>query len=314
MDIIADIGGTHSRCALVDDHGQPVAVEIYENRNFDGVEGVLSHYLSRQRMHGGRPRDGAIAIAGPVTGDVVKMTNLEWQLSRRELCAALGLRRLTIVNDFAAVAWSLPRLAPDALRKVGRGEPVPGQALAVLGPGSGLGVAALVPAAGDWAVVSGEGGNVAAATSSPAEATVVDALRDAEGFCAAETLISGPGLANIYSVLAARSGDGGQVLTPAAVSAAAARGEPAAVAAQSMFFGMLGALAGDLALTTAARGGVYIAGGIVPKLLDAFERSGFRDRFESKGRYRDFLSAIPTYVITAPTPALTGLCTILGYR
>jgi glucokinase len=313
MDIVADIGGTHSRCAFVDDHGRPVAVEIYENRNFEGVAGVLAHYLSRQRAHG-RPRDAAIAIAGPVTGDVVTMTNLGWQLSQRELSTTLGLRRLKVVNDFAAVAWSLPRLPADALRKIGRGEPVPGQAMAVLGPGSGLGVAALVPTADDWAVVAGEGGNVAAATSSPAEAAVVDALRDAEGFCAAETLISGPGLANIHSVLSARSGDGERVLSPAAVTSAAARGEPAAVAAQSMFFGMLGGLAGDLALTTAARGGVYVAGGIVPKLLDVFERSAFRDRFESKGRYRDFLAAIPTYVITAPTPALTGLCTLLGYH
>ncbi len=313
MDLIADIGGTHSRCALIDDTGRPLAVEIYENRDFDGVRAVLEHYLA-QRRESDRPHEAAIAIAGPIVGDRVAMTNLPWRFSQSELKKELGLQRLIVINDFAAVAWSLPLLARTQLQSVGGGQAAPREPLAVLGPGSGLGVAILVPVADTWTVLSGEGGNVAVATTTPAEAAVVETLRDADGYCAAETLISGPGLARAYAVLAERAGQDVTALTPAAVSAAAERGDALAVEARSIFFGLLGGLAGDIALTTGARGGVYIAGGIVPRMLTSFTNSAFRERFEAKGRYRNYLAAIPTYVITAATPALTGLCKVLGHR
>ena len=313
MDLIADIGGTHARCALIDDKGRLVAAETYENREFDGVREVLEHYLSRRRTRD-RPSEAALAIAGPVTGDEVAMTNLPWRFSQLELREALGLSRLRVVNDFAAVAWALPVLGPQDLYPIGSGRAVPREPLAVLGPGSGLGVAVLAPVAGNWVVLPGEGGNVAVATATWQEAAVADSLRDATGYCAVETLVSGPGLARIHDVLNERAGQEPPGLTPAAISAAAAKGEQLACEAQAMFFGLLGGLAGDLALTVGARGGVYIAGGIVPRLLKAFEKSEFRARFEAKGRYRSYLEAIPTHVITASLPALTGLRQILGYR
>lgn len=313
MDLIADIGGTHSRCALIDDKGGLIAPERFENREFGGVRAVLEHYLTRRRMSD-RPREAALAIAAPITGDRVAMTNLPWAFSQAELAAELELQRLIVVNDFAAVAWSLPVLGREDLRQIGGGEPVRQQPLAALGPGSGLGVAVLAPAAGDWTVLSGEGGHATVATATATEAAVVDALRDTDGYCAVETLVSGPGLARLHALLAQRAGQEPPGLTPAAISAAAGRGDALAAEALELFFGLLGGLAGDVALTAGARGGVYIAGGIIPKLLHTFEASTFRRRFEAKGRYRGYLAAIPTYVITADTPALTGLRKLLGYR
>jgi glucokinase len=313
MDLIADIGGTHSRCALIDDRGRLIAVETYENHEFDGVHAVLDHYLARRRLSD-RPHEAALAIAGPITGDRVAMTNLPWRFSQRKLCKALGLQRLVVVNDFAAVAWSLAVLARKDLQAIGGGKAVLREPLAVLGPGSGLGVAVLVPVEGSWTVLAGEGGNIGLATTTPAEATVVDTLRDSDGYCAAETLISGPGLVRIHTILTDRAGQEAQTLTPAAISAAAARGDRLAIEAREMFFGLLGSLAGDIALTAGARGGVYVAGGIIPRLLKPFAASAFRARFEAKGRYRSYLAAIPTYVITADAPALMGLRKILGHR
>ncbi|HSG66089.1 MAG TPA: glucokinase, partial [Gammaproteobacteria bacterium] len=219
-----------------------------------------------------------------------------------------------VVNDFAAVARALPMLKPADLEKVGGGKAAQREPLVVLGPGSGLGVALLVPVEGSWVVVAGEGGNAGIATATPREALVVDALRDSTGYCAAETLLSGPGLVRTHTVLTELAGGEPQTLTPAGISAAAERGEPLAIEAREIFFDLLGSLAGDLALASGARGGVYIAGGIVPKLLKAFVASGFRERFEAKGRYRPYLAAIPTFVITAPTPALIGLRKLLGHR
>jgi len=313
MDLIADIGGTHSRCALIDDKGRFIAAEILDNSDFEGVSEVLEHYLGRRRMRD-RPREAALAIAAPAAGDEVAMTNLPWRFSQRELRATLGLGRLLVVNDFAAVAWALPVIGKEELHTIGRGQAVPREPLVVLGPGSGLGVGVLAPVGGNWTVLPGEGGNVSVATATADEVAVVETLRDATGYCAAETLISGPGLARIHEILAKRAGQEPPGLMPAAISAAAAKGDRLAIEAQAMFFDLLGGLAGDLALTVGARGGVYIAGGIIPRLLTAFAASGFRARFEAKGRYKPYLEAIPTYVITADMPALTGLRKILGYR
>jgi glucokinase len=313
MDLIADIGATHTRCALIDDKGQAVAAENFESNAFASPHDVLAHYLGRRRLSD-QPTVGALAIAAPVTGDRIEMTNLPWQFSQNELKAQLGLSRLLVINDFAAVAWALPALEPNDVRQVGSGEAIAREPLAVLGPGSGLGVSVLVPFEGNWTVLPGEGGNVSITTTTDDEAAIVATLRDATGFCAAETLVSGPGLTKIYEFLAGRGGNEETVLTPAAVAAAAKANDPLAVQALGLFFGLLGTIAGNLALTAGARGGVYVAGGIVPKLLESFLASEFRERFLAKGRYRRYLEAIPTFVVTTPVPALIGLRKLLGYR
>jgi glucokinase len=186
--------------------------------------------------------------------------------------------------------------------------------MATLGPGSGTGVAAILPAADNWAVMTGEGGHVSLPAATSEEQDVIAALRQRFGHCSAERVLSGQGLVNLYVALAELAGRGQPTVTPEDVTRLANQREPLARKTVQMFFAMLGTVAGDLALTTGARGGVYIAGGIVPRMVDALEKSEFRARFENKGRYREYMAGIPTYVITAPLPAFRGLRHLLGYR
>ena len=314
MDLIADIGATTTRCTLLDDKGQELAPEIFENQDFTGVAGVLSVYLDHRRASD-RPARAALAIAAPIVGDDVQMINIDWRFSQRELKEKLGLKRLQVVNDFAAIAWALPLLTPADVVQIGGGESVPRTTLAALGPGSGLGVSALVPAADSWALMTGEGGHVSLPAATREEQDVIALLRDQfDGHCSAERVLSGPGLVNLYVALAELAGRGRPTVTPEDVTNLAKQSEPLARKTLGMFFAMLGTVASDLAVTTGARGGVYIAGGIVPRLVKELGKSVFRARFEAKGRYRGYLSAIPTHVITAALPAFRGLKYLLGYR
>jgi glucokinase len=311
---MADIGATTTRCALVDDKGQELAPEIFENADFTGVAGVLRVYLDRRRASD-RPTRAVLAIAAPIVGDEVQMTNIGWRFSQRELKEALDLHRLEVINDFAAVAWALPLLGPSDVVKIGGGESAPRATLAALGPGSGLGVSALVPAADGWAAVTGEGGHVSMPATTREEEDVIGRLRERfGGHCSAERVLSGPGLVNLYVTLAEIAGRGQPTVSPEDVTNLAKQGDDLARKTLGMFFAMLGTVASNLALTTGARGGVYIAGGIVPRLLEQIRQSEFRARFENKGRYRGYLAAIPTHVITAPLPAFRGLRYLLGYR
>jgi glucokinase len=314
LDLMADIGATHTRCALLDDKGREVAADVFDNSGFTGVAGVLAVYLDHRRASD-RPTRAALAVAAPIAGDDVQMINIGWRFSQRELKNELGLKRLTVVNDFAAVAWSLPQLKPKDLQQVGGGKSVLRATMATLGPGSGLGVSALVPANDAWAVMTGEGGHIAMAAASREEQDVIAILRERfDGHCSAERVLSGPGLVNLYVALAELAGRGKPTITPADVTHLAKQGEPLARKTLAMFFALLGTVAADLAVTTGARGGVYIAGGIVPRLAAELQTSGFRARFEAKGRYREYVAAIPTYLITVPTPAFLGLRYLLGYR
>src|SRR5690606_21358892 len=241
-----------------------------------------------------------------------RMTNIPWRFSRERLAERLGLSRLLVVNDFAAVAWSLPDLGPSDRVQIGRGEPLPHATLATLGPGTGLGVAALAPTAdGGWTVVAGEGGHVTLPATTPDEAAVIERIRSLHGHCSAERFLCGPGLVTLYETLAVIAGRPVAKITPPDVTGLARQHEPLATKTLAMFFAMLGGVAGNLALTVGALGGVFVAGGIVPKLLDEIAASEFRERFEAKGRYRGYMERIPTYVITEPLPALRGLRRLL---
>ena len=314
MDLIADIGATTTRCALLDDKGQELAPEIFENEDFTGVPGVLSVYLDHRRASD-RPTRAALAIAAPIVGDEVEMVNIDWRFSQRELKEKLAFKRLQVVNDFAAIAWALPLLTPADVVRIGGGESVPRMTLASLGPGSGLGVSALVPAADSWALMTGEGGHVSMPAATREEQDVIALLRDRfDGHCSAERVLSGPGLVNLYVALAELADRGRPTVTPEDVTNLAKQSEPLARKTLAMFFAMLGTVASNLAVTTGARGGVYIAGGIVPRLVTQLGKSEFRARFEAKGRYRQYLAAIPTHVVTAPLPAFRGFKYLLGYR
>jgi glucokinase len=313
MDLIADIGATNSRCGLLNDRGRLVKRMQFENHNFSSLDSLLHGFLSHGRTSD-RPTRGALAIAAPILGEEVSMLNRDWQFKQTEIRRSLGVTKLLVVNDFAAVAWALPALGPRRKRKIGGGNAVTGAALGVIGPGSGLGVSGLLPTSDGWTALNGEGGHVTLAATTPLEASIIDTIRDQYGHCSAERLLSGPGLLKIYLALAQISGRESTLHNPEDVSALASRREPLARQAMGIFYSLLGTVAGNLAVTLGARGGIYIGGGIIPKLVEPFERSDFRARFVAKGRYRDYLEAIPTYLITEPTPAFIGLRKLLGFR
>lgn len=315
MDLIADIGATNTRCALLDAHGREIAPEGFENVGYAGLAAVLGTYVDRH-CSTDRPTRAALAVAAPIGGDEVRMVNIDWRFSQRELKDQLGLEHLSVVNDFAAVAWSLPTLGRQDVVQIGGGHAVAGATIATLGPGTGLGVSAYVPGAGadGGTIVSGEGGHALLPAVTSEEAAAIEAVRARAGECVRESVLSGPGLVNLYVALSELAGRAAPHVTPADVTGLADRGEPLAAKTQAMFFAMLGTVAADLALTFGARGGVIIAGGIVPRLLHAFERSKFRERFEERVNHREYLRAIPTSVITAPLPAFRGLRHLLGHR
>lgn len=313
MDLIGDIGATNTRLALLDDKGRTLAIEFFKNNEFSSLDDVLRGYLA-QRRASDQPKRAALAVAAAIVGDEVAMVNRGWSFSQAKLSETFGLSRLTVVNDFAAIAWALPNLREQHVHQIGGGTQARQTPLAVLGPGSGLGVSSIVPFADAWAVAQGEGGHATLPAMTDEEAAAIDLIRDEYGHCSAERVLSGPGLVNLYQALAQLAGRGTPTATPQDVTALAHQGEPLARKTRAMFFAMLGTVAGNLALTFGARGGVYIAGGIIPRFIEAFEQSEFRSRFEAKGRYRWYMERVPTYVITEPLPAFIGLRRLLGYR
>ena len=299
--LVADIGGTNTRCAIAHPGGVIQSAESFRNRDFPGLDRLLASYLGALPP-GGRPDEAVIAIAAPIRGDKIRMVNINWTFSVTALALTLSLRRITPLNDFAAQAYALPVLGAGDLAQVGGGTAVDGAPKVVVGPGTGLGTAGLVRIGTRWHAITGEGGHVTMAPSDEREARIVALGRERFGHCSAERLISGAGLAFVYEAL-----HGGPAIAPDQVGERIAAGEAAALDTLDVFFQLLGTVASNLALTFAAFGGVYIGGGITPRYVEQFRSSGFRQRFEDKGRYRAFLADIPTWVITAEQPALRGL-------
>jgi glucokinase len=255
------------------------------------------------------PADCAIAIANPVTGDRVAMTNHHWTFSIRELKAELGLQRLRVVNDFTALALALPRLGPGDRWQLGGGAPEPGAPIGLIGPGTGLGVSGLLPdGRGGWLPIQGEGGHATLGATTAREAAVLALLRDWHGHVSAERAVCGQGLVDIHSALQQLDAASGPQLQAAHITEAALAGRDArCTEALQLFCAFLGIAAGNLALTLGARGGVYVGGGIVPRLGRWFAESPFRARFEAKGRFASYLQPVPVYVIDTPqSPAFLG--------
>ncbi len=305
--LLGDIGGTHARWAWQAAADTALADVIVDaGTAYDSLYASATAYL--ERTGHAHPRSAGIGIATVVTGDEVRMTNHPWSFSIAELKRSLGLERCLVINDFTALAMSLPALAATDLRPIGGGTAVDGAAIGLLGPGTGLGVSGLVPcSAGAWSPLSGEGGHVSLAASSPSEAALLAWLRARLGHVSAERVLSGSGLVNLYQAICARDGATARTLTPAQITAAALDGcDAQCAAAVSQFAAFLGNVAGNLALTLGARGGVYIGGGIVPRMDAAFDAALFRRHFESKGRFSDYLASIPTSIIVAPAPGLLG--------
>ena len=302
--LLGDVGGTHARFAWQEHRGASFSdPATYLCARHATLQEAIGHYLGARGR--AAPPGCAIGIANPVTGDQVRMTNHHWEFSIAELRRELGVQRLVVVNDFTAIAWSLPGLRPAELHAVGAGSPNAELPMAVLGPGTGLGVSGLLPSGhGGHVAIEGEGGHVTVAPGNEREAAALAALRRRYEHVSAERVVSGPGLVNLYQACLELAGASPPSLEPAEVIARARSGaDPHATEALAMFFGLLGSVAGNLALTLGARGGVYIAGGIAPRLLDELRRSSFRERFEDKGRFRAYLRLIPTLVIDAAAPA-----------
>jgi glucokinase len=303
--LLGDIGGTNARFALQRSPGGALEhVRRYPTDACPTLEDAIRRYLDEEGLD--RVALAAIGIANPVTGDRIRMTNHPWTFSIEETRAVLGLERFVVVNDFHALALSLPMLAPDDVVQLGGQAAEPGEPLALIGPGTGLGVSGLVFTADGRAQVAldGEGGHVTLCANDEEEERVIRRLRERFGHVSAERVLSGQGLENLHEAVSGSA----PALTAADITARALAGaDDACVRTVDLFCAMLGSVAGNLVLTLGARGGLYVGGGIVPRLGEAFRRSRFRARFEDKGRMAAYLRPIPAYVITAETsPALLG--------
>lgn len=307
--LLADIGGTNARFAWQAAPGAPITdVQVLPGAHYPTLQAAMHAYLDG--LGRGAPAAVAIAIANPITGDMVRMTNHDWAFSQSAVKAEFGLRTLRLLNDFTALALALPDLPAAELRQVGGGAAVPGVAMGLVGAGTGLGVSGLLPDGhGGWVPLEGEGGHVTLPATTARERLVMDGLIRRYGHASAERVCCGQGLVDTCTILCEADGVTAQGLDSAsAVSEAALKaGHPQALEALQIFCAMLGSVAGNLALTLGARGGVYVGGGIVPRLGAWFHQSPFRERFDNKGRFTGLLQGMPVWVITsAQSPALLG--------
>jgi glucokinase len=307
--LLADIGGTNARFALQQAGSAGFAdIEVLACGDYPAIGDAVRAYLGKAAARGlaAGVKHAAIAIANPVEGDEVSMTNHCWRFSIASLKAELGLDTLLVVNDFAALAMSLPHLKAEQRERIGGGEAQANKPIGLIGPGTGLGVSGVVPCGGRWTALAGEGGHVSFAPVTKQEMKILQALWEEYGHVSAERLLSGLGLELIHRALA------GQRLSAPEITARAL--DASSVACRETvetFCAVLGSVAGNVALTLGATGGMYIGGGIVPRLGSLFTGSRFRERFEGKGRLSSYLARIPTWLITEEYPALRGVAAML---
>ena len=310
--LVADIGGTNARFALIaDSESTPIEPRNLLCTDYPTIVDAVRTYLDQVAL--GKPHQAVISIASPVTGDELNMTNYIWSFSVRQTREDLGLQRLKVLNDYTALALALPSLGADQCIKIGAGEVIAGYPKAVLGPGTGLGVSGVVPMSDHWIPLESEGGHISYGPITAREYQIIEVMREKLNHVSAESLVSGPGLSLIYDAITRLHGGDVKRLSPDQVTGLVLENNCVmANEALSIFCGILGTVAGNLALTLGARGGVYIGGGIIPKVLDIFTCSNFRERFERHGRLTKYLQSIPTYVINTDYPAFTGAIVALG--
>lgn len=308
--LLADIGGTYARFALEMGKGDFQHVASLRCEDYPNFYAAMRAYLdglpSLSIVH------AAVAIANPVDGDMVSMTNYHWQFSIEDMRQKLGFDTLLIVNDFTALAMALPRLGPNEVRQVGGGEARKQSVIGLLGPGSGLGVSGLIPAGDGWISLGSEGGHTSFAPRNEREIAILRYVWKHFEHVSFERLVSGPGLELIYRALADHAGEAALDLqAPEITQRALECVDRHCEDALDVFCSLLGTAAANLAVTLGAMGGIYIGGGIVPRLGKYFETSSFRQRFEEKGRFSRYVAAIPTYVITAEHATFIGASQIL---
>ncbi|MDR3493801.1 MAG: glucokinase [Ancalomicrobiaceae bacterium] len=303
--LVGDIGGTNARFALLESPDAelkifPFAATVDYFGPAEAIEAVVL-------PTGARPKTLIVALAGPITGDSVKLTNCPWVFEPRKLIERLGLADVILLNDFEAQALALPSLKDGDLKQIGRGEIRPEAPKVVLGPGTGLGVGILAFAAGMWIPLPGEGGHVTLAPETPRDFAIWKYITRIDGRVTAESVLSGPGMLNLYTAIARADGVEPAYHNPPEVTAGAKAGDARAQETEKLFARHLGAVAGDFALTALARGGVFLAGGVSQKIEAALSEGSFRAAFEDKAPHRRLTESIPTFLITHSGPALLGL-------
>lgn len=310
--LVADVGGTHARFGWVADPARGVeSVRQFRVADSAGPVDAVRAYLATLPQ-APAPRRAAIAVATAVRGDRVEFTNSPWAFSRAALQAELGLDSLQVLNDFEALALSLPGLSPRQWRAHGA-PPVAAGALAVIGPGTGLGVGAVTQGEAGWIGLPGEGGHATLAPADDFESEILRHARGRHAHVSAERLLSGIGLPLLHAAVALADGRAVQALTARQLIDAALAGDAGCGRTLDHFCALLGGFAGDVALTLGARA-VFIGGGIVPRLGERFFTSRFRERFEAKGRLQPHLAAIPTALITDTLAALGGAAFAIEQR
>jgi glucokinase len=308
--LLGDVGGTNARFGWQASPQNGIEhVLVLPCAAHETLEAAIHQYLNLKQLP--LPAACALGIANPITGDVVRMTNHHWSFSISEMQNSLGLKRLNVINDFTALALALPSIPSENLIQVGGQSAQAFSPKALIGPGTGLGVSGLLPTDQNdhWMAIAGEGGHTTLAAQTETEYRVIEIIRQRYGHVSAERVLSGPGLVDLYLALRQLQKQAPIEVAGAAEITAWALQDKDPLASQSieMFAGFLGSVAGDLALTLGARGGVYIGGGVVPRWLGWFESSSFRARFEAKGRFSAYLKDIPVWVINAAeSPALLG--------
>lgn len=318
INLVADIGGTNIRLAITSANNRLTDIQTYRCEKFSGLLQVIDQYMTEKQLKGQKV-NACLAIACPVDNDLISMTNLPWKFSQHELKQQLNLNSLCLINDYTAIAMAIPFLSNEQKVQIGSGESTADKAISVCGPGTGLGVATLVPMGNKWHCLSGEGGHVDFAPVDEVEIKILQYLQERKGRVSYEQLLSGYGLEQIYQALTSLNGwknnhsaEADKLSAEQITARAIASTCPVCYQALSVFCGVLGSFAGNLALTANSLGGVYIAGGIVPRFIEFVQQSDFRGRFDTKGRLSSLTQQTPTYVISEKQPGLLGASAYLS--
>jgi glucokinase len=304
--LLADIGGTNCRFAVLGADGRPEHIHVIRKHEAPDFPAAIAHFLAQTGVH---PQAGVLALAGPVSGDLITLTNRSWQFRLSEIATQFGLVELRALNDFEAVAWALPGLDADDTRPIGPVSTCGSGARVVCGPGTGLGVAALVPHDEFWRVVPSEAGHMSFGPASADEEPVFARLRKIAGPVSAEAVLSGPGLARLHQALHPE----GTALRPEDIIGQAKSGEARAKETAALFVRLLGRFAGDITLAFRATGAVYLAGGVGFAIAPLIEAQEFRHAFEAHRPYEELLAGVPTLLMRDPEPGLMG-CAVYARR
>ncbi|WP_448547294.1 glucokinase [Thalassotalea fusca] len=311
VNLVADIGGTNLRIGQALPDGETESLVVYQCKDYPSLESIVADYIEKFKLENSEI-NACFAIACPVDKDLIKLTNLPWQFSKSALKTTFGFRKLLLINDYTAIAHAVPHLAEHQKVKIGDGEAVENYPISICGPGTGLGVANLFPVDGQWVSVGGEGGHVDFAPIDIQEIKILEKLLEKYEHVSYEQLLSGLGIEQIYHAICQINDiepkfDTAKDITAKDITAKALANEcDYCVQTLAQFCKTLGSFAGNLSLTMSSFGGVYIAGGIVPRFIEYLKNSDFRNRFEQKGRFTRFNQAIPTYVITESQPGILG--------